>query len=520
MRMTMTRSLPKFTLTTHITVSGAWTARFAVLLIMASTIACTSTRHERDPLFEPLRAKLQRAVAEEKVASISVAVAIDGQFVWQEAFGLADRERGIPATPETRYPIASVTKPMTATGVMLLGDRGLVDLSRPANDYLGDGKIRGGAADPAQATVRLILLHRAGLAEHNEFYYANEGRPRPPIEEAIHRYALVAWPAGQRYRYSNLGYGVLEAIIAQASGRPFEQFLRDEVFLPLGMTRTTVGYDTLETAVTYDSGRQPIPRFELSSLGSGSVVSTPHDMVRFGLHHVGAPLPDQRPILRGSTRQQMLGDHVSTGSTTGRYGLDWYCGLGICGREASDFGYAWYGHDGGFPGSTARLKIVPSRRAVVAAVSNTRSDLTLNIVDEILDVLLPEFAEKRKQDPALAQTPSTPTPLPASFSGTWRGTLASADRAVEVSLTIDGQDGRIQIGDDAEKPLKDLTFDGTALRARARATVPFANIPSHDYEMSLNLELRGETFSGAAYAAVSPPLFHFFLPFWFRATRH
>lgn len=515
----MTRSLPKLTLTTHITVSVGWAARFTALLTIAWTIACTNTRHERAVLFEPLRAKLQRAVAEGEVTSISVAVAIDGRFVWQEAFGLADRERGIAATPETRYPIASVTKPMAATGVMLLVDRGLVDPTRPANDYLGDGKIRGGADDSARATVRLILLHRAGLAEHNEFYYANERRPRPPIEEAIRRYALVAWPVDQRYRYSNLGYGVLEAIIAQTSGRSFERFLRDEVFLPLGMTRTTVGFDTIETAVTYDNDRLPIPRFELSSLGSGSVVSTPHDMVRFGLYHLGAPLPNQRPILRESTRRQMLDDHVTTGSTTGRYGLDWYCGLGFCGREASEFGYAWYGHDGGFPGSTARLKIVPSRRAVVAAASNSRSDLSLDIVDEILDVLLPEFAEKRKQDPSLAQTPTILTPLPASFSGTWRGTLASVERTVNASITIDRQDGRIRIGDDAEKPLEALTFDGTALRGRAKATVPFDNIPSHDYEVHLNLELRGETLNGAAYVAVPPPFFHFFLPFRFSATR-
>ena len=74
------------------------------------------------------------------------------------------------------------------------------------------------------------------------------------------------------------------------------------------MTRTTVGFDTMETAMTYDNDRQPIPRFQLSSLGSGSVVSTPHDMVRFGLYHLGAPLPDQRPILRESTRHQMLDD--------------------------------------------------------------------------------------------------------------------------------------------------------------------------------------------------------------------
>jgi hypothetical protein len=133
----------------------------------------------------------------------------------------------------------------------------------------------------------------------------------------------------------------------------------------------------------------------------------------------------------------MLTDHVSTGSATGRYGLDWYCGLGICGREASEFGYAWYGHDAGFPGSTARLKIVPSRRVVVAAVSNTRSDLPLDIVDEILDVLLPELAEKRERDPSLAQTPNISIPLPPGFTGTWRGTLASAEQAVHASLTID-----------------------------------------------------------------------------------
>lgn len=97
-----------------------------------------------------------------KLASIAVAVAHGGKIIWEESFGWADREKMIAATPQTMYSLASISKPITATGLMTLVERGAIDLDKPANEYLGTGKLTGHAGEATGATVRRVLSHTAG----------------------------------------------------------------------------------------------------------------------------------------------------------------------------------------------------------------------------------------------------------------------------------------------------------------------------------------------------------------------
>ncbi|HYC62478.1 MAG TPA: serine hydrolase domain-containing protein, partial [Thermoanaerobaculia bacterium] len=293
-----------------------------LLITLMLGAACATTTPLRDTRFEPIRQKLQQTVAKDELNSISVAVAIDGRIVWEEAFGYADREKKILATPQTQYAAASITKPITATAIMKLVDEGKLELSQPVVGILGPISIRGGADDASRMTVRSILHHRAGLAEQNRYYFP--GEVRPPLEEILRRYAIVAHPIEEKYRYSNIGYAVLEAVIERLSGQPYATFLRESIFTPLGMKRTSVGPAT-GAATLYDPDRKPIPPYDFAARGAGWVFSTAPDLVRFGLMHLGQPLADQKPVLRESTRAQMLEDRTSTGSATGRYGLDWYC---------------------------------------------------------------------------------------------------------------------------------------------------------------------------------------------------
>ena len=102
--------------------------------------------------------------------SIAVAVARDGQIIWEEGFGWADRERRLHATEHTMYALASISKPITATGLMVLVQAGKIDLDRPINDYLGSAKVRARVGDAAQATVRRVANHTSGLPLHYQFF--------------------------------------------------------------------------------------------------------------------------------------------------------------------------------------------------------------------------------------------------------------------------------------------------------------------------------------------------------------
>src|SRR5690242_9314029 len=136
---------------------------------------------ELDSLRPVIRAMMEKAHA----PSIAVAVAQHGKILWEEGFGLADIGHRVPATPNTLYSMASISKPITATGLMTLVQRGTIVLDHPANDYLGRGKITGFAGDAREATVERVMSHTAGLPLHYRFFYEGGDEARPSMDDAI-----------------------------------------------------------------------------------------------------------------------------------------------------------------------------------------------------------------------------------------------------------------------------------------------------------------------------------------------
>src|SRR5262249_52908084 len=133
------------------------------------------------------------------------------------------------------------SKPFTATAVMELAESGKLDLDRPINDYLGDAKLRARVGDVGDATIRRVLNHSSGLPTHYQFFFADEQATPPSMDETISRYGNLIHAPGERFQYSNLGYGILGYVIARVSGQTYEDFMRRQVFAKLGLTHTSVG---------------------------------------------------------------------------------------------------------------------------------------------------------------------------------------------------------------------------------------------------------------------------------------
>ncbi|HET7274368.1 MAG TPA: serine hydrolase domain-containing protein, partial [Longimicrobiaceae bacterium] len=176
-------------------------------LLLFSSAAPAAAQQSSDARFESVRAYIQEIMEESGLPSAAVAVARDGEIIWDEAFGYANLEEQIPATPETMYSLASISKPMTATALMQLVEDGRVELDQPANAYLGAGKIHSPEWDPSEATVERVLSHTAGLPLHWEFFYEGEDHPRRTTDEGIDRFGVLVTPPGALYQYSNLGFG-------------------------------------------------------------------------------------------------------------------------------------------------------------------------------------------------------------------------------------------------------------------------------------------------------------------------
>ncbi|MBN1221686.1 MAG: beta-lactamase family protein [Candidatus Aminicenantes bacterium] len=147
-----------------------------------------------DDPFGETRTKILETLEKENIPSITVAVARGGKIIWEEGFGWANREKKIKATQETMYSLASISKPFTATGLLVLVERGLVDLNKPANHYLGEAKLRAFRGETAEATIQRLLHHTAGLPTHWNFFYEDKPQKRPSMEQSINRYGIIIAP--------------------------------------------------------------------------------------------------------------------------------------------------------------------------------------------------------------------------------------------------------------------------------------------------------------------------------------
>ena len=258
--------------------------------------------------FDEVRDYIRSHMAADRVPSISVAVARDGHILWEEGFGWADREKRVAANQHTMYSVASISKPFTATGLMTLVEQKRIDLDRPINQYLGKAQLRARVGNAEDATVRRVANHTSGLPFHYQFFYQDEPFRPPSMDETIRRYGNLVTMPGEKWEYSNLGYGILDYVIARVSGESYDDYMRQAVFLKLGLTHTSVGIGPgLEkfAAVRYGSDGLPLPFFDFDHRGASAIYSSAHDLVRFGMFHLGAHLPGQTQILSDSSLAEM-----------------------------------------------------------------------------------------------------------------------------------------------------------------------------------------------------------------------
>jgi CubicO group peptidase (beta-lactamase class C family) len=382
-----------------------------------------------DP-FEDVRGFIRAQLVERSLPSLAVAVVRDGAIVWQEGFGWADREARRLADEHTLYSVASVSKPVTATGLMTLVKAGKLDLDRPANDYLGAGKLVARVGDARKATVRSVANHRSGLPLHYQFFYEDEPWTRPSMDESLLRYGNLVTPPGKRFQYSNLGYGVLDHIIARLSGLSFAEFMRREVFLPLGMTHSGIGVGPgLQpyAAVRYGTDQAPIPFYVTDHPGGSEVYASAHDLARFCLFHLKAGLVDQKRILSGDLIDEMHRASISSGRT----------GYGVGFMEERRDGVRVVSHSGGMGGVATNLQIFPEHGIGIVALANASDALPFEVCEKLAALMLPGWRE------APLPAPNRPPPFvtPKALLGTWRGTLAtySGDVPAKLVFRSDGE---------------------------------------------------------------------------------
>jgi len=454
-----------------------------------------------DARFTHVRARIIREVSERNVPSLSVAVAKNGKVIWEEAFGWANKEKRVKATPHTMYSLASISKPLTASGLMILVKRGLVNLDDPVNDYLGDLRLTAYEGDAKDATVKRVLNHTSGLTEYFNNFFEDEPYSCSGIEETIRRYGFLITPPGEIASYSNLGYGIAEYIITKTSKKSFAQFMKEEVFLPLNLTHTSVKIEKGKekyAAALYDRKGCPIPSYISPTQGNGSIYSSSHDLIRFGMFHLKDHLADQKQILSSDDLYAMQ----SEWDPNAMY-LDDYYGLGWIVDEEWN-GYHVVYHHGGGAGSNAMLLLIPSEDLAVTVLCNANSMIPFRVCDDILSELLPKFAEnlKKRRQAAEKKSVRKKPEVPEKYIGEWQGKIKTYEGEIGVRMLVqrDG-DSHIKLEGQLETLLNNARYGNFNINGVFKGKIPTKDNERYPYSIQLFVISRGDRLSGRVTAS-------------------
>ncbi|MCP5055678.1 MAG: beta-lactamase family protein [bacterium] len=349
-------------------------------------------------LEDAIRNLAESRLAQHESPSLSVAVVAESRITLAAA-GYADPEAGIPATPETLYQAASISKLITATLVARQLERGKLELDASANRYLPRERwIRDRNGTPVTATIRQLLTHTAGLPVRGT------GDDPMTLASYLVNRLRTARPAGQKIVYSNQGYALLGYLAAVADGQTFAEHARTVLFEPLGMSDSTfrppsefearlpIGYGRLFGAL---SGR--VERKDPSPLTpAAGLITTARDLARFALLFLrGGELEGQR-ILRRESVAEMLRIHARQHPA-----LDEGYGLGFMVRDREGQVLAW--HDGGIPGASARLALDPGLGIAAVALSNSvAAEAPTGFIADALELI-------GRREPEPAREPTAPT---------------------------------------------------------------------------------------------------------------
>ena len=365
---------------------GRSASLFAFLLLVFS-LGPAPLGAQRQSLSADKRAQIEKAassfMAANSVPGISAAVVQDGELVWSEGFGMADLENFVPATASTLFRLGSISKPITATAILQLSERGKLDLDAEVQRYC--------QAFPKKEwpiTTRELLGHLGGIRHYNP-----DGKGDIPddsakhfasMEESLQIFAgdaLVAKP-GTKFHYSTYGYTILGCVLEGAASEKYVDYVRENVFDPAGMEETrddnffavvphrSRWYHKDKAGVVQNAGVLD----SSYKIPGGGLISSTDDMARFEIAIMA------NKLLKPATRDLMWTPQKVTDGSQNDYALGW--------GTQKKYGLALVEHTGGQQGTSTSIILVPERHAGIVVLANMDGVNSAALSTEILKIVL------------------------------------------------------------------------------------------------------------------------------------
>jgi CubicO group peptidase (beta-lactamase class C family) len=399
-----------------------------------------------------------KALAEHGCASVSLAVAQGDKLVLTRAYGLADVAGQRPATPETVYGLASITKAFTATAACLAADEGLLDLDAPISG-------------PPAPTPRQLLQHRGGFPAFYNFHYG----PGPlPID--IDRYRALVHAPGSEFEYSNIGYQEVGRLLEAVTGQDLGGYLRDRIAAPLGLASFDFGPAHPGAARRYSADGRAYATCHSGHPAAGAGWATAGDVALFARNSA--------QLLAPATVAATY-DAVPVNEQTG-YGL---------GRVVSRGpGPVTRSHGGGMGGIATMMIDLPEHEVSIAVLTNNTNKAARDaIVSHLVGTVAPGFANEQV-NPITEQ--ARPMTLPP---GDWAGSISTSEGDVPLRVLVDRQVS-LALADGAPVTASADASARWDLRAAALLQLPTADARHNSPDLALELRVEQDRLVGRATA--------------------
>jgi len=365
----------------------AWTMQLFAVVLLAFSLESASLHAQTKGLSADKRAQIEKAassfMAANSVPGISVAVVQDGELVWSAGFGMADLENFVPATPSTLFRLGSISKPITATAILQLSERGKLDLDAEVQKYC--------PAFPKKEwpiTTRELLGHLGGIRHYNPDGMGDipddSAKHFASMEESLQIFAsdpLVAKP-GTKFHYSTYGYTVLGCVLEGAASEKYVDYVKEKVFEPAGMAETqadnffavvqhrTRWYHKDKSGVVQNAGVLD----SSYKIPGGGLISSADDMARFEIAIM------TNKLLKPTTRDLMWTPQKAVDGSQNGYALGW--------GTQKKYGLALVEHTGGQQGTSTSIILVAERRAGIVVLANMDNIDSAALSTEILKIVL------------------------------------------------------------------------------------------------------------------------------------
>ena len=367
----------------------------SVILIAVCFTMSYSGAAQINTISEELRAKIDSTyttlLKRNKVTGTSIAIVDKGEIVYATGYGFSDLENKNKANANTIYGIGSITKAFTALSIMQLQEQKKLSVTNSIKDYLTDLKIENPFNDGNQIYINDILSHTSGLPSDiaNGFFVDNPPTISWVIKE-LNKQRLIS-PRRYISAYSNVGYGLLGEVISRVSGLSYGDYLRQNIFTPLKMTSSSIGYELNNTSKTYNGNKETVEP-TVRDVAAGFISSNVIDMSNFISMLIGDGSFKSNQIISSNSIVDMESDQLTNVSLTQPFAYGYALmidSIKIKNHKKKDSTIvSIIGHGGDTHAFHADLAYIPEQKVGAVVLTNSVNGRSMSEASKLLKIYL------------------------------------------------------------------------------------------------------------------------------------